>query len=261
MYKDWTIAALGPSMGVFNNLVMFDQHVKQNSLDSIVPDLAESWSYSEDGKSLAFKLRQGVKWHDGKPFTAADIKCTWELLTGKGTARLRVNPRKAWYENLDSVTANGDFEAAFHLKRPQPALPALLASGYSPVYPCHVPPAQMRQHPVGTGPFKFVEFKPNESIKLVKNPEYWKQGRPYLDGIEYTIIPNRSTAILGFIAGQFDMTFTTEVTPPLVKDINNQAPQAICQIVPTNVSTNLLVNRGKPPFDNADIRRALMLAL
>src|SRR5207248_8518198 len=116
-------------------------------------------------------------------------------------------------------------------------------------------------HPVGTGPFKFVEFKPNESIKLAKNPDYWKQGRPYLDGIEYTIIPNRSTAILGFIAGQFDMTFTTEVTPPLVKDVNSQAPQAICQIVPTNVSTNLLVNRDKPPFDNGDIRRALMLAL
>ena len=65
---------------------------------------------------------------------------------------------------------------------------ALLASGASPVYPCHVPPAQMRQHPIGTGPFKFVEFKPNEHIKVTRNPDYWKQDRPYLDGIEYTII-------------------------------------------------------------------------
>jgi ABC-type transport system substrate-binding protein len=70
-------------MGVFNNLVMFDQHAKQNSLQSIVPDLATGWSWSEDGTQLTFPLRKGVKWHDGKPFTAQDVKCTWDLLTGK----------------------------------------------------------------------------------------------------------------------------------------------------------------------------------
>jgi len=259
--EEATISTVMPVMSVFNNLVMYDQHVPQNSLKSIVPDLATEWKWSEDGKSLMFKLRDGVKWHDGKPFTAKDVKCTWDLLQGKGTAKLRLNPRKSWYENLEQVTADSDTQATFHLKRPQPALPALLASGYSPVYPCHVPPAQMRQHPVGTGPFKLVEFKPNESIKLVKNADYWKQGMPYLDGIEFTIIPNRSTAILAFVAGKFDMTFTTEVTVPLMKDIASQLPQAVCQLVPTNVSTNLLVNRDKPPFDNPDVRRALMLAL
>src|SRR5205809_6054117 len=70
IHEESTIATLGPMMGVFNNLVMFDQHVPQNSLNSIVPDLASSWSWSEDGKELTFKLGQGVKWHDGKPFTA-----------------------------------------------------------------------------------------------------------------------------------------------------------------------------------------------
>ncbi len=139
----------------------------QNSLHTIVPDLAESWSWSEDGKELTFKLRQGVKWHDGKPFTADDVKCTLDLLQGKAKEKLRGNPRKEWYRNLDEVTTNGDNEATFHLKRPQPALMTLLASGYSPIYPCHVTPAQMRQHPIGTGPFKFVEFKPNEHIKVV----------------------------------------------------------------------------------------------
>src|SRR3954471_20583203 len=73
IHEESTIAVLGPMMGVFNNLVMFDQHVPQNSLASIVPDLAESWSTTEDGKALTFKLRQGVKWHDGKPFTANDV--------------------------------------------------------------------------------------------------------------------------------------------------------------------------------------------
>jgi adenylate cyclase len=115
-----------------------------------------------------------------------------------------------------SVSADGDDVATFHLKRPQPALLALLASGLSPVYPCHVPPHEMRIHPIGTGPFKFVEFKPNESIRVVKNQDYWKKDQPYLDGIEYTIIPNRSTAILAFIAGKFDMTFPFQVTVPLL---------------------------------------------
>jgi peptide/nickel transport system substrate-binding protein len=259
--EEATISTVMPIMGVFNNLVMFDQHVAQNSLKSIVPDLAESWSWSADGAELTFKLRHSVKWHDGKPFTAADVKCTFDLLQGKGEAKLRVNPRKSWYGNLVEVTTSGDDQAVFHLKRPQPALLTLLASGYSPIYPCHIPPAQMRQHPIGTGPFKFVEFKPNESIKLVKNPDYWKPGLPYLDGIEFTVVTNRSTAILGFIAGKFDMTFTTEVSVPLMKDIKNQDPTAICEIVPNNNATNLLLNRTKPPFDNADIRRAVMLAL
>src|SRR6516225_1626911 len=92
IHEESTIAVLGPMMGVFNNLVMFDQHEPQNSLQSIVPDLASRWSSSEDGKELTFKLRPGVKWHDGKPFTSADVKCTWDLITGKSSEKLRVNP-------------------------------------------------------------------------------------------------------------------------------------------------------------------------
>ncbi|HEX3954531.1 MAG TPA: ABC transporter substrate-binding protein [Stellaceae bacterium] len=259
--EESTYSGVVPEMGVFNNLVMFDQHVPQNSLKSIVPDLATSWTWNEDGTELIFKLRQGVTWHDGKPFTSADVKCTWDLLLGRGEAKLRTNPRKSWYRNLDQVSVNGDYEAVFHLKRRQPAFPMLLASGYSPVYPCHVPPAQMRLHPIGTGPFKFVEYRPNESIKLTRNPNYWKPGRPYLDGIEYTIVPNRSTAMLGFIADKFDLTWPYIVTVPLLKDIKQQAPQAVCDLTTTNGSINLLVNRDAPPFDNADLRRALALAI
>jgi peptide/nickel transport system substrate-binding protein len=127
-------------MGVFNNLVRFDQHTKQNSMQAIVPDLATGWSWSEDGKELTFPLRRGVRWHDGTPFTATDVKCTWDLLTGKSNEKLRLNPRKSWYRNLEQVTTNGDYEVTFHLLRPQPAFVALLASGYSVVYPCHAPP-------------------------------------------------------------------------------------------------------------------------
>src|ERR1700687_54377 len=79
--EEGSISAIMPMMGVFNNLVLFDQHVPQNRVESIVPDLATGWSWSEDGAELSFKLRPGVKWHDGKPFTAADVKCTYDLLT------------------------------------------------------------------------------------------------------------------------------------------------------------------------------------
>src|SRR6266446_3424253 len=206
IHEESTIAALGPMMGVFNNLIMFDQHVPQNSLSSIVPDLAESWNYNEDGKSLTFKLRQGVKWHDGKPFTAKDVKCTWELIAGTWAEKLRVNPRKSWYRNLEGVSVDSEYQVTFNLKRPQPSFIALVASGWSPVYPCHVPARDMRLKPIGTGPFKFVEFKPNEGIKVTKNTEYWKKGHPYLDGIEYAFIANPSTAILAFASGKFDMT-------------------------------------------------------
>src|SRR5713101_6073134 len=124
------------TMPIFNNLVMFDQHVKQNSTASIVPDLASGWSWNEDGTALTFPLRQGVKWHDGKPFTAKDVQCTWNLLLEKSSDRLRGNPLKSCYKHLEQVTTNGDYEVTFHLKRPQPALLTLLADGFAAIYPC-----------------------------------------------------------------------------------------------------------------------------
>jgi peptide/nickel transport system substrate-binding protein len=259
--EESTRAAEQPIMHVFNNLIMYNQDVAQTSLQSIVPDLATSWSWSEDGTELTFPLRQGVKWHDGKPFTANDVKCTWDLLTGKAAEKLRVNPRRAWYANLEEITTKGDYEVTFRLKRPQPALLALLASGWSPIYPCHVPPREMRQHPIGTGPFKFVEFKPNESIKLVRNPDYWKAGRPYLDGIEYTILREISTRDLAFFAGKFDVNSPYGVTIPTLKDFATQAPQAVCEVTSTNVNRTMIINPAKPPFDNLALRQAMALSL
>src|SRR5712692_3660207 len=261
IHEEATVFAEGPMMGVFNNLVIFDQHVPQNSLQSIVPDLATGWSWNEEGTALTFSLRQGVSWHDGKPFTAKDVACTFDMLTGKSSEKFRVNPRKSWYRNLEEVTTNGDYAVTFHLKQPQPAFLTALASGFSPIYPCHVAPRDMRQRPIGTGPFKFVEFKPNEYVKVTRNPDYWKKDRPYLDGIEYTIIKNLSTAILAFVSGKFDMAFPYSLTVPLLRDVKSQLPQAICQMGPVGLNRNLLVNRHVPPFDDPDLRRAMALSL
>jgi peptide/nickel transport system substrate-binding protein len=261
IHEEATIAGQGPAMGVFNNLVMYDQHVPQSGFKSIVPDLATEWSWDEGKTDLTFKLRQGIKWHDGKPFTAKDVKCTWDLLQGKASDKLRVNPRKAWYRNLQEVVAKSDDEVTFRLKRPQPSFIALLASGFSPVYPCHVTPAQMRQHPIGTGPFKFIEFKPNESIKVTRNPDYWKRDRPYLDGIEWMIIKNQATGQLAFISGQVDMTSPYFFQVPMINDTEKQSPQAICKLVPSNVQRNVIINREAPPFNNPEMRRAVALVL
>jgi peptide/nickel transport system substrate-binding protein len=152
-------------------------------------------------------------------------------------------PRKSWYWNLDRVTVDGDHQATFHLRQPQPALIALLASGYSPVYPCHVAPQEMRQHPIGTGPFKFVSYKPGESIRLTRN------------------IPNRSTALLVFVAGKLDMTFPYEVTVPLLKDIESQKSAGDLQIAAERRQQHLDRQSQRAAFDNPDLRRAMALTL
>ena len=261
IHEEATISTDMPFMAVFNNLVMFDPDSPQNRVDRIVPDLATAWSWSADDRSITFQLRDGVRWHDGKPFTSADVKCTWDIVSGKVEGKLRKNPRKTWWFNIKEVVTNGPREVTFHLHDPQPSLLVMLAGGFSPVYPCHVPAQQMRTAPIGTGPFRFVEFKQNESIKLVRNPDYWKPGKPYLDGIEYTIIPNRSTAILALTTGKFDLTLTGELTPELAKEIQAQVPTMQCIVQTSNTQGNLLVNRDKPPFDDPRIRRAMVLSL
>ena len=261
IHEEATISTAQPFMAVFNNLVLFDQQAKRNSPDAILPELATKWAWSDDRTKLTFTLREGVRWHDGKPFTSADVKCTWDTITEKRKAGWRKNPRQEWYFNLKEVTTEGDHHVSFQLGRPQPSFLSFLAAGFSPVYPCHVDSRDMRQKPIGTGPFKVVEFKANDTIRLAKNTDYWRPGRPYLDGIEWKVITNRSTRILAFVAGEFDMTFAQDVTVPLLKDVKTQAPQAVCELNPSNTQGQLLVNREAPPFDNERIRRAMMLTL
>ena len=261
IHEEATISTVMPFMGVFNNLVLYDQAKKLNSDATIVPDLAESWSWDATRTKLTFKLRQGVKWHDGKPFTAKDVQCTWNRLTGKDPDEFRKNPRQVWWQNLKEVSVNGDYEATFHLNRPQSSFLSMFASGYTPVNPCHVSTKEMRINPIGTGPFKFAEFRRGESLRFVRNPDYWKKGLPYLDAIEWRVIENRSTRILAFIADEFDLTFVADVSIPLLKDVRSQAPKAVCEVAPQYVSSNLIINPSAAPFNDPKIRRAMALAI
>ena len=262
LLEESTIASVTPFAAIFNNLVVFDPAKPHESLETVIGDLAESWSWDATNTKLTFKLHQGVKWHDGQPFTAKDVQCTWRMLIGKGdNADFHRNPRKVWYSKLQDVSINGDYEATFELSEPQPSLPVLLASAFSPVYPCHVPQQVMRTKPVGTGPFKLVEFKRGDTFRLVRNPDYFRKDRPYLDEIVFRVVDNRATRMLAFSTGEFDITFPSDVTVALMKDIKARAPNAICEMVPSGVQVNLMVNRANPPFDNPDIRRAMSLAL
>ena len=261
IHEEATASVVVPFMPLYNNLVIFDQHAPQNRMDTIKPELATSWKLSDDGTKLTFALREGVTFHDGKPFTSADVKCTWDMVSGLVPGKIRKSPRQAWYTNLKEVSVNGPHEVTFVLGRPQPSFLSLLAAGWSPVYPCHVTSAQMRTKPIGTGPFKFVEYRLNELMKMERNPNYWKKGLPYLDAIEYRIVPNRGTRMLSLVAGKFDMSYPTDVSVPLLRDLKAQAPHLECKMRRSNVSTNLIINRDIAPFDNPEVRKALALTL
>lgn len=260
-HEETTIAVVMSFSGVYNNLVRFDSQKARNGPETIIPELATTWSWDDTRTRLTFKLRDDVKWHDGRPFTARDVQCTFHRLNGKEKDYLRRNPRGIWYENLIEVTVTGEHEATFHLSKPQSSLLSMLASGYTAIYPCHVSGRDMRVKPVGTGPFRFEEFKSNEVIRLVRNPDYWKKGLPYLDAVEWRIVPNRSTRLLAFTAGEFDMTQIADITVPLLKDIEAKSPKATCSLQPTNVTTHMLVNPERPPFDNPEVRKAMLLAI
>ena len=94
IHEETSNSVVTPMMGVFNNLVLDHQHIARSSLQTIRPELATGWTWSADGTQLTFELRDGVRWHDGKPFTAADVKCTWDRVAGVSADKLRINPRR-----------------------------------------------------------------------------------------------------------------------------------------------------------------------
>jgi peptide/nickel transport system substrate-binding protein len=262
IHEEATVSTVWPMSPVYNNLVFFNPAHAVESTDDLVGELAEHWTWSDGHKRLTFKLRHGVKWHDGKAFTSADVKYTYDLVRGVLTDRkLRINPRKQWYENVAEIVANGDFEVAFVLKKPQPSLLGMLASGYSPVYPAHIDPAELRTHAVGTGPFRLKEYVPEQRIELVRNPDYFIRGRPYLDGISFIVIKDRTARATAMGAGQVDIFFPQEGVPTIVEQVKRQAPQVVVKTVAQSATFNIVINTKKPPFDNIKVRQAINYAL
>jgi len=250
-------------MPCFNNLVLFDPLKQQESADTIIGELAEKWSWQDNYRNLVFFLRKNVKWHDGQPFTSRDVKFTFDMLREAPDAvgKLRLNPRKDWYSNVEHVEAADAYTVVFRLKRPQPSLLVMLASGQAPVYPAHVPTAEHRTRCVGTGPFKFKEWKRGEYVDFVKNPDYFVKGRPYLDGLRYVVITERGTRAAALQAGRLDVAGPGETTKSMADQYRAAVPKMVITQVGSLVSPNLLLNHTRPPFNDVRVRRAVDLAI
>jgi peptide/nickel transport system substrate-binding protein len=262
IHEEATASTNWPIGPAYNNLVLYDPQRQVESGEHVIGELAESWAWSDAGKRLTFKLHRGVLWHDGKLFTSADVKYTFDLVRAVLPDRkLRTNPRKLWYDNVQEIVTVGDFEVAFVLKRPQPGLISLLGSGLSPIYPAHIEPVELRTREVGTGPFILKEYLPDQRLVLAKNPHYFVKGRPYLDGIEYLIIKDRTARATALRTGQADVSFPGEGTPAIRDQILSSAPQMVMRLVGTMTQDNLNINLKKPPFDNVKIRQAINLAM
>jgi peptide/nickel transport system substrate-binding protein len=261
IHEESTVSATWPMMPMYNNLVLFEPTRVAESADHLLGELAESWSWSKDFRRLTFKLRRGVTWHDGKPFSSADVKHTLDLVRGAGEKRIRLNPRKGWYENVQEVVPNGDYEVAVVLKNPQPGLLSMLASGYSPIYPAHIDPAELRNRAVGTGPFMAKTIRPDEELLMVRNPNYFVRGRPYLDALRYIVIKSQQARYTALIAGQLDTSMAGDGTAPIRDMVVAGNPKIVVQQVAASVQANILLNTKKPPFDNLKVRQAVNLAM
>ncbi len=244
---------------VFNGLVGLDDELNP------VPELAASWEVGEDGKVYTFKLQPGVKWHDGRPFTSADVKFSFE------EALLKFHSRtKAALENiLDRIETPDDTTVVFRLKQPYGPLLQRLDVVEALIIPRHAyQGADLENHPanlkpVGTGPFRFVEYVKGNQVTLDRNPDYFRADLPYLDKVIFRIIPDANTATLALEQGEVDYLFSTQGS-----DINRlqQNPDitlekgfggsggSVCQ-------NTLIPNLTKEPFNKLEVRRAFYHAL
>jgi peptide/nickel transport system substrate-binding protein len=263
IHETSTIDTVWPASPCFNNLVLFDPFRPVESPDAVIGELAEKWSWQDNYRNLVFFLRKNVKWHDGQPFTAKDVKYTFDMVreAKDAPAKLRISPRKDWYANVDTIEVPDTHTVIFHLKRPQPSLLMMLASGYSPVYPAHVNPADFRSKCIGTGPFKVKEWKRGESIEYVRNSDYWVKDRPYVDGLRYVVIAERGTRFAALQAGRLDVPFPGEATKPIADQLKASGAKLVFHQVANGVNDNIIMNIKKPPFDNVKVRQAVSHAI
>ena len=233
---------------VFDPLVDFDP----NSLE-LRPGLAKSWKFT-DPKTLVLELQEGVKFHDGTAFDAAAVKLNLERY--KTDARSNV---KADLSAMESVDASGPMQVTIHLSRPSAGLPTILTNRIGLVVsPKSIQAGNIDRAPVGTGPFKFVDWQDNASFNLVRNDNYWRAGQPYLDGINMRIIGELNTAVRTTIAGETDLAIDLATQQKAIAD---RASNVKVQVAPSLVFLGAFLNYAVPPLNDVRIRQALNWAI
>jgi peptide/nickel transport system substrate-binding protein len=228
-----------------------------------LPSLAESWEVAPDGKTITFKLRQGVKFHDGKPFSSEDVKFSIETLK-------QVHPRGInTFREVTAIETPDAQTVVVKLQNPAPYLLAALSGYESPMIPKHIyGQGDIKQHeyankPVGSGPFKFVEWRRGELVRLDRNPDYWKKGQPYLDRIVVRFIADSATRtavlekgeahVAGFGAVPYNDVKKLAQLPSI--EVTTKGYEMISPVV------ELTINTKKPPFDNEKVRQAVAYAV
>jgi peptide/nickel transport system substrate-binding protein len=243
---------------IYSGLVTFDKDLKP------VGDLAESWEFSKDCRDLTFRLRPGVKWHDGQPFTADDVVFTWKTIVDPRVP----SPYKSEYGLVESVRADGPGVVRVHYSQP---FAKALTNWATLMLPKHLLEPYVREGrireapqnwsaPVGTGPYRFKELRSGEKIVLVSNPDYW-EGRPYISRIVYRIIPSQATTFLELKAKGVDSTLLTALQ--YQRQTNYPAfRQAYHRFRhPGNAYTYLGFNLKDPRFADRRVRQAFAYAI
>ena len=244
---------------IFNGLVGLNEQFQP------IPELAERWSVEDGGRTYRFALRPGVKWHDGTPFTSADVKFTFEQALLKYHSRTRA----ALEGLLDAVETPDDLTAVFRLKRPYGPLLQRLDVVEASIIPKHqydghdLLKGEPTRRPVGTGPFRFASYSPADRIVLERNPHYFRGGLPAIDRLVFRILPNSASAVAALESGEVDYTVSVpgpdiprlQRTPGIsvVKSAGGSGGSA-CQDV-------LIPNLTRPPFTDLRVRRAIAHAI
>ena len=257
-HREITFATIQPTAPHYNLLIKYNPE----QYPEVMPDLAESWDISADRLTYTFKLRDGVRFHDGSPCTSRDVKASYDRILNPPEGV--VSARKGQYTAVESVDAPDPRTIVFKLKYPSAAMLALLASPFNYIYSADklaADPRWYEKNVMGTGPFTFVEYVPGSHWVGQKNPNYFLPGRPYLDGFRATII-RESAAQVAAIRGGRAHAELRGFTPPARDDLVRALGDKITvQESPWILSLIIVFNTEKKPFDDVRVRRAINLAL
>jgi peptide/nickel transport system substrate-binding protein len=242
---------------IFNGLVSLDRD------GNAQPDLATSWTISPDGREVRFTLSPGVKWHDGKPFSAEDVKFTFEEVLFRFHARTRAGLAPA----VDSVEAPDADTVVFRLKRPHPALLRQLNVTEAPILPRHLYAGsdpnrnEANSRPVGTGAFRFESYKRDDSVVLARNENYFKPGLPKLERLVFRVIPEANTQVAAL--GNREVDYLGRVAPSDVARLKDKATLFDTTSGPggANCVMTLAFNLQRPALAALPVRRAFAHAL